>query len=1265
MSSVGVRQRYQRFLSRGLTTARLRVLCHGLLTLLAVGGLMTVLAAWTLGLMTAPPVALKIGLAASCLLACLTLGRMLLWLPLRGLSSRADLCAQLERNGSYRNYLLAAEEACRRRDRWDQSSHIDPDLVQRLMLRTLALVDRLSLGRQLPLPGAGRVLAGLLVTAVLFGSFYHFAPDALRRGYTRLSRPWTAEDSAATIGLYLAEGPASCVAGEDITVAALDFSAVSDSVVCEVRSGTGLWRQLDCQATPSTETDLFRRWAASLPRVQESFSYRFRCGSLTTASRNVAVLHPPLLTRLTGQVIPPAYTGLESQDLNQIPGYLELLAGSRLRWHGVVNHPVTWAAVITTAGDSVALTTRRDSVLGEILVEEPCTYSFHLRDDNGLEGSSRVRYELSVLADSPPLVRLWRPADDGVLPVAGIFNLQTEVVDDYGLSRLDLLCRREDGLGWSDAGEAWLGDDSVEPGGDRSDWMPPETDRDPGAPRDADPADDRFPWDRLTIWTRSDSSRAGNTDEDGLTLATNYGPLSVRVAVLDSTLSGQRLEQILEVNAGNLDLVPGDVLALCLEAHDNREPPPAGSSRSRVIRLVLPSAAEILTAQATDGVSRPEDLEAIRRRSEVLGNDLERLDRELQKDPLPDWARQQELEGAIARQKALQDELKDMADQLQSDLSSLMENHLTSMELVQKMDQISDLLAQIQNQELDLLLAQLQEAVAKLSAQEISEAIAEVARNQQGFVRRLDRALAMLQEMSREQELEGMTSLLAKMIRQQQDLLEENRAEEPETDAPETAAADSSAGDHGERADSEGENQNQDDSKSPSDQEGAEQGETSEQQAQRQQALADEMERLEQQLQEALERLQQEQANGDDSPSAEELQKALEKALEEMSRRQTSKSMQDAAEQLQQDNQDGASEQQQQALRDLASLYHVLLSSQQGMQMALMQHQVTSLRHLAADLLDLSNREESIADLIPSELRNIQTGDLTRQQFRVLKGGRQLRDRLQELPTSSPHEILRLLEKLDDLVADMDQTVRSLEASQGKNAQRTSRRSLGAMNEIIIGLLTEAQKACSGSCSNPSAMPSMSQQLRDMARQQAGLNGLTDMLRQQLGQMGLSQEVRAQMERLQGNQGNLAADVRDLAEQERQLQTGERLLGDMERLAAEMERIAQNISDGLVNEETLIRQERILSRLLDAHNSARKRDFSSRRESNSTPQLYAVQEGEADPNDPEQLVQPNQLRYQPVEEAPLEYRDLVRRYFQAIEQLHTNGEKQAGAEDGS
>jgi uncharacterized membrane protein YccC len=228
--------------------------------------------------------------------------------------------------------------------------------------------------------------------------------------------------------------------------------------------------------------------------------------------------------------------------------------------------------------------------------------------------------------------------------------------------------------------------------------------------------------------------------------------------------------------------------------------------------------------------------------------------------------------------------------------------------------------------------------------------------------------------------------------------------------------------------------------------------------------------------------------------------------------------------------------------------------------------------------------------------------------------------------------------------------VQGLEQRTGAVARRESRDSIGKINRIVIGLLTAAQQVGQGG-GGGGAMPTPSGQLQQMAQEQAGLNAFAQELQRQMQKQGPSQEARARMQRLQSEQGGLAGRLEELARGERTAPPGERVLGDLDQLARDMERVADDLGAGRVDDETLARQERILGRLLDAHNSVRKRDFTRRRESRAAGAPFARQQGEGGAPSADGAPDPFRRRQESVAKAPADYRDLVRRYFRALENL--------------
>ncbi len=1221
--------RYERRLARLHRAARWRLLVHGLVTWLALLGAVLLAQLVVLGALE-PPRAVRLPLVCCGWLLVAAAAYPLLWRPWRGVRTRGALAGRLDRAGGLADTLAAAEEALRRPDRWSADTPVRAVLLERLLARAATLLESLSLPRLLPVWRPVGVFAALGLVLVAGVWLERASPETMERGRRALQAPWQERATAGEGSLRLEPGPTVVAAGSSLTVAVRDLAGGGGPVVCEVRAGSGYWQTQ--AALPASVGDAhpvhgapFERWQTTLTAVTEDLHYRFRRGARVSEQRLVSVQHPPLLQHLAARVTPPAYTGRPVENLARLPAYLEAPVGSVVELVGRASQPLRAAELVTAAGDTLALAVAADTLQGRLVVDQARRFWPVLHDRRGLEGRGELVYEVVPVPDRLPAARLARPGDDGALPLAAPLLLQAEAQDDYGLIAVDLLARR------GDVGRVGVVVDL------------------PGSPTRRD---DREGWQRLPLLDTRLLPVPGRRDWD-----TGLGPLPVAVTLREGVDAGLRLDLALE--PGGLRLVPGDVLELVLEARDNRVPGPAGVGRSAVLRLQVPSSLEILRAREESQSAHRDDLAGMRARSESLSAELERLRRELLRNPVPDWDRRQLLQSAIERQQELQAELGRIAEAMQQDLEALAENRLTSPQLLDQMDRIAELMADARRDGMQELLERMREALAEMSPAELSAAMEDLNRTQQDMLRRLDAAMDMLRDLAREQQLEGLTELAAELIRKQQDLAttqqarqddlaadeadaagdvdaEQDAEQDAETDTETDADANAEAADQSDRDADAGQQESQPPGPSPEDL------------ARRQEALAQELASLEQRLQETLEQLDAERGE-DPSAAAEAMREALQQALQQLEQQQTRQKMEQAAESLQSDQSDKAQADMQQSLSDLAGLYNVLLRSQMAMQMAMRTEQSEQMRNVAADLLALSERQEALALDVPTSLREVRSDDLLRRQHLVLQGATTLRDRLADVAGAAPREVLQMLEQLDVLIAGFGRILDQLQEGRTQGTRMASEQSLAALNQLVINLLTQAQMTGEGGGSG-SPQPMLSQQLQQMAQEQSGLNALAEQLSRQQNRQ--TEEVRAGMRRLQQGQQGLSGRARDLAEDLRleQQEGGGRLLGDLGELAREMERVGDDMAGGLVTPDVMRRQERILSRLLDMHNASRERDWSRRRESRTADDVLAGQEGTlgAEPR----ATTPEAGRWRAIQEAPPAYRDQVRDYFREIQRLH-------------
>jgi hypothetical protein len=200
------------------------------------------------------------------------------------------------------------------------------------------------------------------------------------------------------------------------------------------------------------------------------------------------------------------------------------------------------------------------------------------------------------------------------------------------------------------------------------------------------------------------------------------------------------------------------------------------------------------------------------------------------------------------------------------------------------------------------------------------------------------------------------------------------------------------------------------------------------------------------------------------------------------------------------------------------------------------------------------------------------------------------------------------------------------------------------------------QQAGNSSCQNPmssgqgqgSGGQGFMQKLQQLAMQQQGIN----MAMQQMMQGRMSPEQQAKFSRLTREQGRAQKAMQQLAEEEKQFEskTGrKRALGNLDKIAEDMNEVLKDMQSGKVRPETMRRQDRILSRLLDATRSVHERDYEKKREAKSGENYTRKSPAQLDLSTTEgknralrELLKAAGKGY------TKDYEEMIRRYFQAL-----------------
>jgi hypothetical protein len=199
------------------------------------------------------------------------------------------------------------------------------------------------------------------------------------------------------------------------------------------------------------------------------------------------------------------------------------------------------------------------------------------------------------------------------------------------------------------------------------------------------------------------------------------------------------------------------------------------------------------------------------------------------------------------------------------------------------------------------------------------------------------------------------------------------------------------------------------------------------------------------------------------------------------------------------------------------------------------------------------------------------------------------------------------------------------------------------INFMIFDLMQAKNNMQSGG-GGGGGMQSLMQSLQQMGEQQLMLNMMTQEMMKQMGEEGgLSQEMRNQARKIAEQEERLAENLKRVLQTDREAQNQ---TSAMNQLIEELEEISRQLKQNRIDQSLLDRQQRILSRLLDAQKSIHKREFSKKRKGES---------GEKqDWRLPEEIklrfdkIRREALLKQELEIYPKAFRDLIREYFKKV-----------------
>ena len=658
----------------------------------------------------------------------------------------------------------------------------------------------------------------------------------------------------------------------------------------------------------------------------------------------------------------------------------------------------------------------------------------------------------------------------------------------------------------------------------------------------------------------------------------------------------------------DMGLFPEDVVSYFVEVFDNDTISGPKRAVSQTFTVRFPSIVEIYEQLELNQKTQVADFEEMMKEQDEAKEQLRDLNRELTKTATPEqkkelsWEQKKQIESLVAKQEKMAENVLKAAEAMEQAIQQLEQHDMMNQDLIEKMNQLRQLFQEITTPELMKALQEIKKAMKDLDQQQLKESMKDFELAQEEFMKRLERSLSILKRMRAEQEMASVLKKIQELVKRQKELqyATQNASQNPTQQTRESLAD-------------------------------------------KQSELKRDTESVRQELEDLARSMEDLQSN---LPSEE-----VHDIAQSMDRQEVLQQMSRISQQLSEGQMNPAARSQQQVAENLSRMSQQLQSVQEQMQADQKQEIAAEMRQTMHDLVDLSQEQETLRSRTTQPTgRDSRFQNLEEDQRGLIKGTSQVADQLVATAQKSFFISPQVGQSLGESLNRMQGANQKLSERNRGTASQQQTEAMQALNRTVLAL-RQAMNDMNAS-SSASGLMEMLQKLQSMAQEQSGLNDeLTRMMQQQgEGQAGkqMSMEERARVARLAQEQEKIRKSLEQLQREQRQQSD---VLGQLSEIEREMKETIKELLQQQIDPRLIERQQRILSRLLDASRSMRERDFNNKRKALSGQDLTTRPLPGELPSSLLEYTQPlrdDLLRSVRDGTYPREYEELIRAYFRAL-----------------
>jgi hypothetical protein len=587
-------------------------------------------------------------------------------------------------------------------------------------------------------------------------------------------------------------------------------------------------------------------------------------------------------------------------------------------------------------------------------------------------------------------------------------------------------------------------------------------------------------------------------------------------------------------NLSSLSLGTNDVVSYYLEIFDNDRVSGPKSSRTAVYNVRVPSLDEILASADRKQNQVVNELEKTLKEAEELKRTLDKIDDDLKQNKKElTWQEKEKIDNALDRFEKLQEKLKSSGKEMDDLQKEMQKENLLSKETLEKYMELQKLFDELSGEEFKKAMEKMRETLQKMDRKTAQDELQNMKINEENFKKSIERTLNLLKRVRIEQKMDELVK----------------RSEEI--------------------------NKNLDELMKDSDSRNA---------PKKQENMTGQIKDMKEQLN----KLDKEMEGLSDMPKEE-----MEKLTEEFEKQKNEELSKEASENMKQNQMQQAKQKQSQLSKNMKNFSQQMQQMQQQMQQQSQMQAFADMMKILENTITLSKQQEELRNDTQNQHgtplnRNAeQQGNLQRNLDNLLK---QLGEMSQKTFAVTPE----MGKSMGDAKREMMKAIQAMQARNSSYAANLQAEAMKALNEAASMMQNSMEAMMQGG--GQGGMMSLMQQMGQMAQQQMGLNNLTQQLQQ--GNKGeLSPSEQAELQRIQQQQEIIKKSLEELNREARRSGESRKIPANLENIVRQMEEVISDMSTNRLDDRLVQKQERILSRLLDAQRSINERDFEKQRES--------------------------------------------------------------------